>query len=118
MTIHLTLPEPPSTNRYWRRAGTILHLSAEAKAYKAQVAALARQQGIGPAFPFPQGVPVAVTLEWHRGRRSGDLDNRLKVALDALRRVVYADDDQVVRLVASRHDAPKAGKLVVTVEAA
>ena len=41
----LNLPYPISTNRYWRVFRNRTVLSSEAKAYKAQVAAIAKQSG-------------------------------------------------------------------------
>lgn len=44
----------------------------------------------------------------------GDLDNKAKIVLDALTQAgVWKDDGQVAQLVLRRHDAPKAGRLVV-----
>ena len=48
--------------------------------------------------------PVTLTVTWFRKIRRGDLDNRLKVLLDALNGVLYVDDDQVVEIHAFRKD--------------
>jgi crossover junction endodeoxyribonuclease RusA len=118
MKVSLELPEPPSTNRYWRVGRGRTYLSPEAQGYKAAVLLRATKAGyrLGGLFPFPAGKPIIVTLEWYRSRRSGDLDNRAKVALDALNRVLWADDDQIVELHLYRHDRPKNGALLITVE--
>ena len=58
--------------------------------------------------------PIAVSLTWYRGRRAGDLDNRLKQVLDALQGLCYVDDKQIVELHAHRKDAPRRGRLEVT----
>lgn len=99
--ITLTLPSPPSANRYWRHVGARVLLSADARAYRETVATLAL---VARVHPLPEGVQCAVTLRWYRERRSGDLDNRIKQVLDALRGVAYQDDSQVVELHAYRED--------------
>ena len=116
-----TLPEPPSANRYWRLARGRLILWAEAREYRRAAADAMLAQGLAPklrGLPFPAGTMVRVSLEWHRSIKSGDLDNRLKQSLDVLKGVVYADDAQVVEIHATRHEAPRAGKLVVGIWAA
>lgn len=90
-----------------------MHLSNEARAYKLLVATLAKRK----SPKFPEG-PVSVTLHWDRGRKSGDLDKRLGVVLDALQGVAYANDNQIVKIVATRGDDKVNPKLYVTVEAA
>jgi Holliday junction resolvase RusA-like endonuclease len=114
----LTLPEPPSANRWWRAvtipakggkpARTQMLLSADARKYKKsleQLSGLAVHDG-----------PVRVSVEWYRGRRSGDLDKRLGVVFDALQGVLYANDNQIVEINARRFDDPGNARIVVTVE--
>jgi Holliday junction resolvase RusA-like endonuclease len=48
--------------------------------------------------------PVSVNMVWHRGMKSGDLDKRIGVLLDALQGTVYVNDSQVVQLWARRCD--------------
>lgn len=109
------LPEPPSANRYWRVANGRPYLSAEAKGYKQHVAAIAHYETRGQVA-FPSGKTIAVTLTWYRSARRGDLDNRAKVALDALNGIVWDDDAQIVELHLYRKDRPKDGALHLTVE--
>lgn len=116
MRIELELPEPPSANRYWRVARGRPYLSAEAKAYKLEVRAIALRAGLA-SLPFPAGRPIVVGLYWYRSRRAGDLDNRAKVALDGLNGLVWADDRQIVELHLYRFDRPGTpGSLLLTVE--
>lgn len=99
--IRLTLDMPPSANRYWRsnpRGG--VYVSEEARTYKADVAVMAHAQGLRDALAGD----VAVTVRVFRAQRSGDLDNRLKVLLDALRGVAYGDDKQVIEIHAFRFE--------------
>jgi crossover junction endodeoxyribonuclease RusA len=109
--MYLYLPEPPSSNRYWKMWRGRMVVSPEAKAYKLRAWAEAKN-----VRHQPFDGPVKLTLDWYRARRMGDLDNRLKVTLDALRGVLYHDDKQVVEIVARRHESPKDGRLVVLVE--
>lgn len=95
----VTLPYPPSVNRYWRMARGHMHLSNEGRQYKEIVAGLARKAGMKP-------MDGSVSIEVHvfRPRRSGDLDNTLKGLLDALRGCAYHDDSQIVKIEAHRGD--------------
>lgn len=116
-SIVLHLPEPPSANVYWRHAKGRTYVSKEATAYrKAVQLAYATQHGT-LKVTFPTG-PIAVILDWRRGRKDGDLDNRLKQPLDALQGLAYTNDDQIVELHAYRSDAPKKGGLTVTITGA
>lgn len=98
--ITLTLHEPPSANRYWRVMNGRPVLSATARLYKQAVGLSAICQGVRT----PVTHPVAVTIRWFRARKAGDLDNRLKIVLDALNGIAYADDKQIVELHAYRAD--------------
>ncbi len=95
----LILPYPPSANRYWRTFRGHVTVSAEAKAYKLAVALIGKKSTLRPLDGF-----IGVALDVYRPRRSGDLDNRLKVTLDALRGIAFHDDSQVVEIRAVRHD--------------
>ena len=95
----IVLALPPSANIYWRYGSGGVHVSEEAKNYKAGVAWKALHQRM-----VPFAGPVAVYVNVYRSRKAGDLDNYNKVLLDALKGVAYSDDDQVVELHAWRHD--------------
>ena len=92
MTRH-SFPLPPSSNRYWRNFRGRMVISAEAVDYKTTVRMLANCDQVTQLAG-----PVAVTVWVYRERRSGDLDNRLKILLDALQGVFYANDSQVREL--------------------
>ncbi|MDB4876428.1 MAG: rusA [Gemmatimonadetes bacterium] len=110
----LTLPEPPSANRWWRMVvvgkQARMLLSSEARAYKARIGLI--------VAPRIDAGPIRVSIDWYRGRRSGDLDKRLGVVLDALQGVLYTNDAQIVELVARRFDDPGNARIVVTAEPA
>jgi Holliday junction resolvase RusA-like endonuclease len=87
--LHLTLPEPPSSNVYWRIVpGRGLTPSDEALEYKARVAKLCVQLR-------PLVGPVIWSGVWYRGRKTGDLSNRQKVLEDSLIGFAYLDDGQI-----------------------
>lgn len=107
----LTLPYPPTANTYWRHVGRKVLLSAEARAYRTEVAWKAKLAGVRPLSG-----PVVVALDVYRPRRIGDLDNRIKQLLDALRDIAFEDDDQVVDIHARRFDDKANPRVEVTVE--
>lgn len=102
-SLTLELPAPPSANRWWRRAGNRMHLSHEAEDYKADVAKRLGWLGGATAPKFPTEA-LTVVMVWRRDRKSGDLDKRLGVLLDALQGSVYYSDAQIVQLWARRCD--------------
>lgn len=116
-TLRLVLPTPPSANRYWRVPKALGRpiLSREARAYCERVKALAFAQGARS----PLTGDIAVSILWTRERRSGDLDGRLKIVLDALQGAAYVNDSQIVAIEARRQDRDKGEPgLVVEVRAA
>lgn len=116
----LVLPYPPSTNRYWRHFRGRMVPSSDAAAFKNAAGWLAQQAGLQQ---LTGRVAVSLTLHpvrpqrWKPGQptRCIDLDNCLKVALDALNGIAWGDDSQVVRIVAQRADPVPSGALVVEV---
>lgn len=116
----LSLPYPISTNRYWRTFRNRQIVSKEAVAYKARVAEIARQEGITPTDKLVKLSILVVPKAKKDGTASKvclDLDNCLKVCLDALQGVAYENDNQVRRIVAEYGSEPVAGGgLVVKVE--
>lgn len=96
--VRITLPWPPSANRYWRKTrwGRV-YTSPEARAYRWQAAMKALAQGVRPV----KGM-VIVELDLYRPANRGDTDNFVKVILDALNGVAWADDKQVKRIEAEK----------------
>lgn len=95
----IVLPYPPSANVYWRSERGRVHRSARANEYKLQVGLMCNLEGLTPVTG-----EVCVRLDFYRPRRSGDLDNLLKVTLDALIGYAYWDDAQVTEIHARRGD--------------
>ncbi|ENS9376478.1 TPA: RusA family crossover junction endodeoxyribonuclease [Neisseria gonorrhoeae] len=110
--IRLILPYPVSANRYWRIWRNRAVRSAEAAAYKETVRRIAQGAGAMPSEGF---VAVRLRLIPKANKDGGanktviDLDNALKVTLDALQGVAYHNDRQVRRIAADYADEPVAG---------
>lgn len=120
----LELPYPPSVNRYFRMFRNRIVTSAEAREYKAQAGWLARERGLhapldGPvalrAFLHPRATKMKSKAVMPR---CIDLDNALKVALDAMNGIVYEDDRQIAEIHITREKPMPGGRLFVQVRAA
>jgi crossover junction endodeoxyribonuclease RusA len=115
----VVLPYPVSANRYWRsfvpknhtRAVTIP--SEEARNYRSRTAWLVKVSGIKKPFD----VPVEVRFRLVPATRvCMDLDNCLKVAIDALKGVAFEDDSLVHRIIAERAEPAGKGNARLEVE--
>lgn len=95
----IVLPLPPSSNRYWRNCRGRTFVSAEAKAFKQEVALLCATARVRPV----EGA-CGVSMDVYRARRSGDLDNKIKCTLDSLNKIAFNDDSQIVEIKARRFD--------------
>ena len=104
----ITLPVPPSANRYWRHAKGRTYRSAAANAYRKLVQTVS---GCRVAT-----TPCSVTVVWYRAAKRGDLDNRLKVLFDALQGVAYTNDSLIVEIHAYRREDKSHPRMEVTVE--
>ena len=113
--IELTLPWPPSANRYWRHptkgklAGRHL-ISREGRAYRDEVSWRIRRRAplLGRLDVQFRAAPP--------DRRKRDLDNLLKAAQDALSNAgVWGDDEQIDRLFVERLAPVKGGELRVRI---
>lgn len=136
-SIRLVLPPPISANRYWRsfvpRHGSraIVVVSDEAKAYKRDVLKLALAAGCRKPIEGRVALDVqlypARPLDWAKRARKDpggwadsvrciDLDNALKVLLDALKNVAFEDDSWVRKIDAERMEPDEHGaRVVVTI---
>ncbi|MGN6314625.1 MAG: RusA family crossover junction endodeoxyribonuclease [Rhodanobacteraceae bacterium] len=133
MTARISLPYPVSSNRYWRPVNIGKHITIvptkEAKAYKAEVAWRAKAAGVQPVtgrvaltvrmYPQrPQDWAKRAARNpdsWDDDVRSIDLDNALKVLLDALKGVAFDDDKWVRRIDAERCEPDGEARVEVTV---
>lgn len=90
----------------------VVVVSDEAKAYRNLVGWEARQQGLRK----PVHGLVALTIRLIPANRvCMDLDNALKVVIDALKGIAYIDDAQVRRIVAERADPDGSARLEIEI---
>jgi crossover junction endodeoxyribonuclease RusA len=110
----LTLPYPPSNNRYYRHWRGRTVIGTEGRGYR--LAALEARPNAG--WPLIGRLRMQIEVIPKRSR-SQDLDNVPKAICDALQHAgIYADDNQIEDLRIVRR--PKNGKhacVIVTVEA-
>lgn len=96
--MRLVLPLPPSVNRFWRTWKGRMLVSREGRAWKAladvAVAAQCRQRILGG--------DVAVSIVAYMPDKRRDLDNIIKPALDCMQGAAFANDRQIVRLIAEK----------------
>lgn len=114
-----SLPYPVSTNRYWRTFRGRQVVSTEAREFKAHAALVAKLAGVvvasGPVLVAINLAPKAPKRKSARPVRCIDLDNALKVALDALNGVAWLDDSQVVGISARRVEPTPGGGMEVSI---
>ncbi len=108
----LTLPYPPSANRYWRHVGHRTLISREGRAFRRNVCAL-----LGGSGRPPISGRIALAMDaFPPDRRRRDLDNLQKPTLDALQHAgVYLDDSQIDLLLTQRKDVVPGGRLRIDV---
>lgn len=140
--IRLALPYPVSANRYWAtrvikakesgRQMAMTYVTPEAKAYKEQVAWLARQAGVKRPIEGRVALHLQLfphrPLDWQtRMRKLGeawddtvqciDLGNAEKVLSDALQGIVIGDDKWFWRITKERMEPDAHGaRVVVSIE--
>ena len=106
----ILLPYPPSLNRYLRHTGRT-YRTEEANKYANMAGWIGNEAGL----QLHDG-PVSVQIILHpKAKKNGnasntriDLDNALKVAIDALQGVAYINDNQIEQINA-RYGAPLPG---------
>lgn len=88
---------PPSLNSAYKKYRNRVVLSQRAKDFK-QLVLESAPEGLEPM----QGpIKMEVSLQF-RGGRKRDLDNYLKVLIDALKGVYFGDDDQIYEVRAKK----------------
>lgn len=108
----ISLPWPPSVNRYWRSAMGRVLISAEGRKYRAHVARWCLLGGVQKADKR-----LRVSIVAHApDKRRRDLDNLLKAPLDALTYAgVWEDDSQISDLRIMWGEPSKPGRLEITI---
>ena len=117
MTVSLSIPFPPSTNRIWRNVQGRTLLSRVGREYRARVVEsvyAARVQGFGR-----QKLRLVIGAHMPDERRR-DLDNLLKAANDALQAArLFEDDSQITDLRIYRAGLDRQNpRLTISLEAA
>lgn len=110
-SVDLTLPWPPSVNRYYRNVQGKTLISAEGRQYRKDVESLLLR-GVGKF----EG-RVAVEVRCHApDRRRRDLDNLGKCLFDSLTHAgVWDDDSQIDDMRLVRCDVVKGGVVMVKI---
>lgn len=93
----VTLPWPPSVNRYYRSALGRVLISAQGRAYREIVCRIVTPSGVLSGR-------LGIEITTHQpDLRTRDLDNVCKAILDSLQHAkVYDNDGQIDRLVVQR----------------
>lgn len=109
----LRLPWPPSANHIYRpgRGGRRI-LTDEAKAFRAHVQAIILERRALNDRPTTRRLAVALRTHQPKGARC-DIANAEKATLDALEKLVFANDEQVDRLLVVRGEPLPAGSIDV-----
>jgi Holliday junction resolvase RusA-like endonuclease len=97
--VNLILPYPPSVNNLYANFRGRRIVSAKGRQFKSDVATLAKMQGAKLLCGN-----LSLTFRVYRPRRTGDLDNRLKISQDALKGICFEDAKQIVEIHAFRFD--------------
>ncbi|MBZ7483155.1 crossover junction endodeoxyribonuclease RusA [Klebsiella oxytoca] len=108
----ISLPWPPSNNRYYRHNRGRTHISAEGQAYRDSVAKIIKDSMLDIGLT----APVKIRIECHMPDRRRDLDNLQKAAFDALTKSGFWLDDQKVDYYSvKRMPVVKGGRLELTI---
>ena len=111
--IEITVPWPPSVNRYWRQFQGRMIISAEGRKYREAIIQQVFIEGLVKRLTGD----LKVTIEAFRpDERRRDLDNLLKSTLDALAHAGLYEDDSQIRDLRIYWAAEKGGKLNITIE--
>jgi len=112
-TYRITLPWPPSNNRYYRHNRGRTHISADGVAYRNAVAKIIRNSQLN----IRTAAPLKIRIECHMpDRRRRDLDNLQKAAFDALTKAgFWLDDCQVIDYRVVKMPIVKGGRLELTI---
>ena len=110
----ITLPWPPSVNRYWRNVDGRTLISREGRAYRTAVLSAVLEQGAARHYAGRLRVRIVAHPPDKRRR---DLDNLQKALLDGLEYAgVFDDDGQIDDLRIVRGERVRGGRVVVEVE--
>jgi len=101
----------PSANTYYRMWRNRMVISQEGRQFKTAV----HQQCAAQSVPQIRGnVRLTISLMFH-DRRRRDIDNSLKPLLDALKHLMFEDDDHVMEMYVTKMIGQPADRVDVTV---
>jgi crossover junction endodeoxyribonuclease RusA len=111
--LNLTLPYPPSTNRYYRNVRGRTLISRDGREYRTRAMLAVSGDGRKP----PNDGRIALCMDaFPPDRRRRDLDNLQKPLLDAMEHAgVYEDDSQIDLLLTRRREVTSPGRIHVLV---
>lgn len=109
--ISFDLPWPPSANRYWRNFRGRMVISKEARDYRTKVG---YQKSHLPQVKAGARLVVDM-LAYPPDRRKRDVDNLIKITLDALEKGLGFNDCQVDKLSIERKEVVQNGLMNVTI---
>ena len=99
MVLNLTLPWPPSVNRYWRNINGRTLISREARAYKLLIQKLT----LSIKKICLHGRIFMNILVYPPDRRKRDIDNLIKIVADSLQDAgFYINDSQIDKIIIER----------------
>lgn len=108
--LKFTLPYPPSVNHYLAHTRHGMYRTKAANDYKEIVGWILHDLEIDPLE-----TPLSVTIYAYRPRKAGDIDGILKVSLDAMNKLAYVDDKQIVELHVFRRDDKHNPRLEISI---
>ena len=113
MKLNITLPWPPSSNTYWRYVNNRVITSKKAREYKDLILKLSYTWG-NVLFHEER---LSIDIKAHPpDKRKRDLDNLLKVTIDAIASTgIFQNDSQIDKLIITREHEIKPGTLKVEI---
>ena len=98
--IRLFLPWPPSANAYWRVGNNRVYVSKKAKEYKTTAQSIFLVEKLR-MVKGPVSMGLVITFPKDKRTATRDLDNCIKVTLDALEGLAF-DNDNLIRIIMAR----------------
>lgn len=115
--INIRLPFPPTMNTYWRNFRGRTVLSLRGRKFKKMVGEIVLTSIKKDLIKEIYNKRLEVYIDYFPpDRRKRDLDNYVKAILDGLEEAqVYANDEQIDRLLLNRKEIVKGGYVDVTI---
>lgn len=120
MSVHLVLPWPPTANHAYpsgRDGKRYLSRAGKGYAREVWVAVLQQRRAEVAHEPLAGSLALEVIARPPPGKHKRDLDNLLKMPLDALVKAGVIEDDALIDRISVRRGLPVAGgELAITIE--